>query len=106
MSEWITVARAADVPEGAIVGAVLEGEEVVVVNAGGRHRVLGAICTQAGCNLAEDSELEDDSITCLCHGSLFDLESGAATGPPAEEPLPVYEVRVAGDRIQVTAEGG
>ncbi len=101
MSEWMTVARTADVPEGVIVEAALGGEEVVVVvNAGGRHRVLGAICTHAGCNLADDGELEDGSITCLCHGSVFDLESGAATGPPAEEPLPVYEVRVEGDRIQ------
>ncbi len=106
MSEWITVARTADVPEGAIVGAALEGEEVVVVNSGGSHRVLGAICTHAGCNLADDGELEDGSISCLCHGSVFDLESGAVTGPPAEEPLPVYEVRVEGERIQVTANDG
>ncbi len=106
MSEWITVARTADVPAGAIVGAALEGEEIVVVNAGGRHRVLGAICTHAGCNLADDGELEDGSISCLCHGSVFDLEGGTATGPPAEERLPVYEVRIEGDRIQVTANDG
>jgi nitrite reductase/ring-hydroxylating ferredoxin subunit len=64
---------------------------------------VGATCTHAGCNLAEDGELEGSEVNCLCHGSIFDLETGQAVGPPAEEAVPVYQVRQEGDEIQVAA---
>ena len=43
-----------------------------------------------GCSLADDGELEGDTVTCQCHGSVFDLSTGEAIGPPATEPVAVY----------------
>jgi nitrite reductase/ring-hydroxylating ferredoxin subunit len=37
----------------------------------------------------------------MCHGSIFDLQTGEAVGPPAAQAVPVYEVRVEGNEIQV-----
>jgi nitrite reductase/ring-hydroxylating ferredoxin subunit len=45
-------------------------------------------------------------VTCGCHGSVFDLETGEAVGPPADQPLTLYEVRVEGDEVQVAAPSG
>jgi nitrite reductase/ring-hydroxylating ferredoxin subunit len=42
---------------------------------------------------------------CGCHGSIFDLTTGEAVGPPAEDPEPVYLVRVEGDEVQVAPPG-
>jgi len=42
-------------------------------------------------------------VTCECHGSVFDHQTGEAVGPPAEHPEPVYRVRVEEDQIQVAA---
>ena len=101
MPEWTTVASAADIAEGEMVGGTVDGEELLVANLGAEYRAIGAICTHAGCNLADDGMLETDTVMCGCHGSIFDLATGEAVGPPAEEPEPVYRVRVEGDEVQV-----
>jgi nitrite reductase/ring-hydroxylating ferredoxin subunit len=106
MADWTTVASTADVPEGQLAGGTIDGEEIVVVNAGGQYRALNATCTHAGCNLADDGELQDGTIMCGCHGSEFDVTSGEVTSPPADEPLTTYEVRVEGEEVQVAAPGG
>jgi 3-phenylpropionate/trans-cinnamate dioxygenase ferredoxin subunit len=41
----------------------------------------------------------------MCHGSIFDLATGEAIGPPAEEPVPVFDVRIEGDEVQVAPRG-
>ena len=102
---WTTVARTDEVTEGEMTGATVAGEEVLVVNLGGDYRAVGATCSHAGCSLVDDGEVDGDALTCGCHGSIFDLKSGEAVGPPAEEPLPVYEVRVDGDQVEVAAPG-
>lgn len=105
MPEWTTVARAGELSEGEMTGGTVADEEVLIVNLGGRYRAVGATCTHAGCSLVDDGELDQGSVTCACHGSVFDLETGVAVGPPADEPLPVYEARVEGDEVQVAAPG-
>lgn len=105
MPQWTTVARTGELTEGEMTGATVAGEEVLVVNLGGDYRAVGATCTHAGCSLVDDGEVDEGTLTCGCHGSVFDLKSGEAVGPPADEPVPVYEVRVDGDQVQVAAPG-
>jgi glycine betaine catabolism B len=106
MAEWVTAARTDDLPEGQMTGVTVDGEDVVVANAGGEYRALGATCTHAGCNLADVGEIEDGTIRCGCHGSVFDLATGEVVEPPADEPEPVYDVRVEGSEIQVSGPRG
>jgi nitrite reductase/ring-hydroxylating ferredoxin subunit len=106
MSEWVTVAQTQDVPDGALAAATLDDVQIVLANAGGEYRAVADECTHAGCSLAYDGELEGDRVTCQCHGSVFDLDTGAAIGPPATEPLAVYRVRVEGDEIQLARPVG
>jgi 3-phenylpropionate/trans-cinnamate dioxygenase ferredoxin subunit len=40
-------------------------------------------------------------ITCPVHGARFDLATGAALDLPATKPIPVYELRVVDDWIEV-----
>lgn len=106
MSEWVTVATTDEVPDGELAAATLDGLQIVLANAGGEYRAFADECTHAGCSLAYDGELEGDSVTCQCHGSVFDLNTGEAIGPPASEPVAVYSVRVEGDEIQVARPAG
>ena len=106
MSEWVTVARTEDVPDGELTAATLDGLEIVLASTGGEVRAIAGECTHAGCMLAYDGELEGGNVTCQCHGSVFDLTTGEAIGPPATEPLEVYRVRVEGDEVQIERPAG
>jgi nitrite reductase/ring-hydroxylating ferredoxin subunit len=104
--EWTTVARTGEMTEGEMTGGTVAGKEVLVVNLGRQYRAVGATCTHAGCSLVDDGEVDEGAVTCGCHGSVFDLETGEAVGPPADQPLTLYEVRVEGDEVQVAAPSG
>jgi nitrite reductase/ring-hydroxylating ferredoxin subunit len=43
------------------------------------------------------------TIMCQCHGSEFDITTGAVVNGPAVRPLNVYDVQVADGRIRVRA---
>ena len=52
-------------------------------------------CTHAGCSLA-DGELHGTTVTCACHGSQFDVASGAVLRGPARLPVRSRSVRAEG----------
>jgi 3-phenylpropionate/trans-cinnamate dioxygenase ferredoxin subunit len=105
MPEWITVATTDALPEGEMVAHSMDGQDVLVVNVAGRYLAIGAVCTHEGGPL-EEGVIEEGTVMCPWHGSMFDLETGEAVGPPATEDVPVYQVRVEGDAIQVARPGG
>jgi nitrite reductase/ring-hydroxylating ferredoxin subunit len=98
--EWMTVAAADDLAEGELMGTIVDGEDVVVAKVSGELRALGGACTHEGGPLSE-GEIEDGTVMCPWHGSMFDLQTGQAVAPPATEGVAVYEVRVHAGDIQV-----
>jgi 3-phenylpropionate/trans-cinnamate dioxygenase ferredoxin subunit len=104
MPEWVTVARTEDVPEGELLGAVVGDDQVLVANVGGSYRAVGEVCTHAGCLLSE-GWVENGAVECMCHGSRFDLATGAVVEPPATEPLATYQVQIEGNEIQIARPG-
>jgi hypothetical protein len=65
-----------------------------------RGSISGCVCTHAGC-LLSDGWIEGDAVECSCHGSMFDRQTGEAIQPPAQEAVPVYEIRVEGGEVQI-----
>jgi nitrite reductase/ring-hydroxylating ferredoxin subunit/uncharacterized membrane protein len=57
-------------------------------------------CSHRGCSLAT-GEVQDGAVTCPCHGSRFDLRTGAVLRGPATAPQPVLDTRTRAGRIQV-----
>ena len=100
MSEFMKVAKSGDLNEGEVAAFEIGGQQVAVANVDGSLYAFGDICTHAHCSLAE-GELEGKTVTCPCHGSQFDVTTGAVLNPPATEPVPVYPVRVENDELQV-----
>jgi nitrite reductase/ring-hydroxylating ferredoxin subunit len=57
-------------------------------------------CTHRGCSLGE-GELEGTTVTCPCHGSQFDVTSGAVIRGPAQQPVRSRSVEVDGQDLLV-----
>ena len=100
MSEFMKMAKSGEVNEGEVAAFEVGGQRVAVANVEGSLYAFGDICTHAHCSLAE-GELEGNTVTCPCHGSQFDVTTGAVLNPPATEPVPVFSLRVEDDELQV-----
>ena len=99
MSDFVTVAKVGDVPEGQ-GAAYLVGEKVVAVfNDGGTYHAINDMCLHQGASLA-DGELEDGAVACPWHGWRFRVSDGTWCDNPRVK-TDRYEVRVLGDEIQV-----
>jgi 3-phenylpropionate/trans-cinnamate dioxygenase ferredoxin component len=57
-------------------------------------------CSAASCPLSSGL-LAGTTVMCQCHGSRFDIATGAAVTGPATEALNVYEVREADGDLQI-----
>ncbi len=99
----IRIASVNDIPEGEVQAFEIEGKPVAVARDEGQVYAFENDCSHRHCTL-DDGDLDDSQIACACHGSVFDLETGDPTGPPATEPIAVYPVRLEGDDIFVTLE--
>ena len=86
------IARTADVPVGS---GVIVDDVVITQPAQGKFNGFSAICTHAGCTVAE---VVGASINCPCHGSSFNLDGTVAKGP-ANRPLDAKGIVVQGDSI-------
>jgi 3-phenylpropionate/trans-cinnamate dioxygenase ferredoxin subunit len=99
MTQFVTVGTAADLSEGEMRAFEVSGRRVVARVSGSLH-AFDDTCTHRQCSLAE-GELEEATVTCPCHGSQFDVATGAVLNPPATEPVKTYPVRVEGDDLQI-----
>ena len=98
----VRIGSAQDVAEGQMRVFDVEGTAVNVANAGGRLYAFDDACTHAGCSLAE-GDLDATTVTCPCHGSQFDVRSGAVLEGPARRPVRARVVKVEGDDLLAEA---
>ncbi len=104
MEGFVKVAVTADLPSGELMLVEVENERIVLANVDGQYYALTDVCTHAECPLS-DGELEGEVLECPCHGSQFDVRTGEVVGPPANEPLTRYAVRIERDDILVGPVG-
>ena len=90
----------ADLEEGDLQAFNVDGEKVAVAKVEGKLYAFGDECTHEGC-LLSTGDLSGTSVECPCHGSQFDVTTGAVLEGPAEEPVPSYDVREEGGELQV-----
>lgn len=76
----------ADVRAGSMRVFDIAGTKVSVANADGHLYAFDDRCTHAGCSLANGA-LVGTTVTCGCHGSRFDITSGAVLEGPANRPV-------------------
>jgi nitrite reductase/ring-hydroxylating ferredoxin subunit len=99
--EFTRIGTAFEVPEGEIRAYETRGTRIAVAHLGTRFAAFGDECTHAGCQLSEGTLDRDDTVVCPEDGSAFDLTTGEPVQGPAEDPVPVYAVRVADGWLDV-----
>lgn len=89
------ITATADVPVGG--GVVVKAAKTVVTQpTKGEFKAFSAVCTHAGCVVAE---VANGTINCPCHGSKYSISDGSVTAGPAPSPLPAKAVAVDGAQI-------
>lgn len=90
----VALAAVSDIP--ADGGLVLPDARVVLVRSGDSVKCFSAVCTHQGCLV---SGVSNGAISCPCHGSVFDADTGAVLEGPASAPLAEIAVVVSGDSV-------
>ncbi len=101
MAEFVTVGKTDEVGEGDAKAYSLNDQEIAVARVDGALLAFSDICTHRGCNLANGGDIEGTMITCECHGSVFDMATGAVIEGPATEPIATFEARDEGGALQI-----
>src|SRR5688500_801422 len=100
-TETVTTVTASDIPMGGFKAVDVRGPRIAVANVDGTYCAFDEACTHEQCSLVENGELAGATVTCVCHGSEFDVRSGSVLAPPARLPLKVYPIRVEGDVLPI-----
>ena len=95
---FIRVGSVSDLPAGRMRVFEVSGTRVNVASTASGLYAFDDTCTHMGCSLA-NGRLEGTIVTCACHGSQFDVTSGAVVRGPATRPVNPHPVQVDGDDV-------
>jgi len=101
MSDFQTVAKVGDIPDGEGRSFQVEGTLIALFNRSGQYSAIHDSCPHMGASLAT-GYLEGSQVTCPWHAWRFSVEDGTwLDNPSSKLNVPCYEVRVQGDDIQI-----
>jgi nitrite reductase/ring-hydroxylating ferredoxin subunit len=99
-SGFVKVAEVSELSPGNMKLVEVGSDQILLCNVGGTVYACDDICSHAYASLSE-GDLNDNEVECPLHGSAFNVVTGEAITPPADESLRVFEVRVDGQDILV-----
>jgi nitrite reductase/ring-hydroxylating ferredoxin subunit len=103
MGRFVTVAQAADVPDGGGIERAVEGRIVAIFRVGETFHALDGICPHAGGPIGQ-GRLSGCVVTCPWHGWQFDVTTGTHCLTPRIRQT-TYPCRLVGDELQVELPG-
>ena len=99
----VRVGNSKDVVAGTMHVFDVGGTKVNVASAAGSLHAFDDKCTHMGCSLAK-GKLDGTTVTCPCHGSQFDVTTGAVLRGPAQRPVRSRSVQVEGEDLFIETE--
>jgi nitrite reductase (NADH) small subunit/3-phenylpropionate/trans-cinnamate dioxygenase ferredoxin subunit len=102
MSEFQTVAKVGDIPEGQGRSVPCNGTMVGVFLHEGEYFAINDFCPHMGASLSDSPVAEDGSVMCSWHAWCFSIKDGTwLDNSKSGIRTPCYDVRVQGNEIQV-----
>jgi 3-phenylpropionate/trans-cinnamate dioxygenase ferredoxin subunit len=101
-SAFEPLASLEELSEGTILQRVRStGDAICLVRHNGQISALSDICTHQHFSMSQGDLLPDGSLQCAWHGTRYDCSTGQVKQDPATSPLPVFQVRLEGERVLV-----
>jgi nitrite reductase/ring-hydroxylating ferredoxin subunit len=97
---FVKAASTKDVKPGQMKEMKIEEKEICIANVAGQFFAIGNRCTHMKCRLS-DGTLDGSNVTCPCHGSTFNVQTGNVINGPATRPEPSYQVKVENNQVLV-----
>lgn len=97
-SDFVKVAQVSDLSPGEMMVVEVNRERVLLANVEGNVYACEDICSHAYASLGE-GDLSGEEVECPLHGSAFNVITGEAITPPANESVRVFELRIDGQDI-------
>jgi len=103
MAEFIRVASLASIPENGAICVHVGKKAIGLFRIGGDVCAIDDICPHAHAHLSE-GEIMGDEVACPLHFATFNIRTGECTGPPADEDVATYEVRIEGNDVLISCD--
>jgi 3-phenylpropionate/trans-cinnamate dioxygenase ferredoxin component len=102
MGSAVRVCARDDLAPGSARCFEVDGHQIALVRIADDFYAIGDTCSHADFSLSEGDVWADElEIECPKHGSTFSLTTGEPQTLPATQPVPVYDVVMSGDDVQV-----
>jgi nitrite reductase/ring-hydroxylating ferredoxin subunit len=96
--DFFKVAKAADIPNGGM--KIVFNNLVVVANVDGHFHAFGNVCPHAAGPIGEGF-LDGCEVECPWHTGIWDVTTGKALNELATADIPLFEVRVVADDVEI-----
>jgi len=100
MGEFVKVARLSQIPDRSALVVVVRGTRIALFNLDSEIFAIADTCTHAEASLSEGS-ISGEEIVCPLHYATFHIKTGLCTGPPADDDVRSYTVRISGDDVEI-----
>lgn len=100
MSEFHKVAKKSEILDESAKCIEVNDKRIALFTINGEIYAIDDTCPHEEAPLSE-GVLDGDEIVCPWHQATFNVRTGACTGPPADDNVTSYPVRVTGDDIEI-----
>src|SRR3989344_5885568 len=101
MGNFIKVMNIKEVPKDSMKTVNVSGKQIAICNVNGEFFAIDDTCTHKECSLSQEGFLEDATITCGCHGAIFDATTGQVLSLPATSNLKSYKTKMEGEDLYI-----
>jgi NAD(P)H-dependent nitrite reductase small subunit len=92
---WVAAASLDEVPEPGVLGVQIGKHELAIYRLlGGEVCATDNVCTHGAALLSEGWLTDEGCIECPLHAGQFDIRTGKGMGPPIDEDIRTYPVKV------------
>ena len=100
MGDYTAVAEADELKPAQMKRVVVDGKRLLLCNSAGTLYCVDEMCSHEDYSLYLGC-IQNGKIKCSLHGSYFDLETGAPTCEPADQPIRTYPLKVEAGQVWV-----